>query len=172
MPHDLDECNITSRGDHYRLVSRASVSASLDDVFAFFADARNLDLLTPPFLRFRILTPLPVVMGVGTLIEYRLVLRGIPIRWQSEITTWEPPYRFIDEQRRGPYRRWIHEHRFEEHGGETDIVDEVEYAVPGGRFIHDLFVRHDLEKVFRFRTQTMTSDLPKIIRATYRAEST
>jgi len=146
---------ITRCGRHYRLVSRARVHASIEDVFAFFSDASNLDTLTPPFLRFQILTPAPIAMKVGTLIDYRLRLRGLPIRWQSEITAWEPPYRFVDEQRRGPYRLWVHEHCFEEHDGETDIVDRVEYAVPGGRLMHKLFIGRDLKGIFEYRGRTL-----------------
>ncbi|MGB9275140.1 MAG: SRPBCC family protein [Terrimicrobiaceae bacterium] len=89
----------------------------LGEVFSFFADAGNLELLTPPQLNFHILTPCPLEMRVGLLIEYRLRVRGIPLRWQSEITAWEPPHRFVDEERRGPYRLWQHEHLFEERDG-------------------------------------------------------
>lgn len=123
----------------------------VDQVFAFFSDAYNLQELTPPFLHFEVLTPAPIPMGPGTRIDYRLRLRGIPIRWQSEITVWEPPYRFVDEQRRGPYRAWIHEHRFTPDGDGTLIEDEVRYDVLGGALVHTLFVKKDVARIFAYR---------------------
>ena len=108
----------------------------LGEVFSFFADAGNLELLTPPQLNFHILTPRPLEMRVGLLIDYRLRERGIPLRWRSEITAWEPPHRFVDEERRGPYRLWQHEHLFEERDGGTVAIDRVRYAVPGGALIN------------------------------------
>jgi ligand-binding SRPBCC domain-containing protein len=123
----------------------------VDEVYPFFADAGNLDMLTPPWLRFEILTPQPIAMRVGTQIDYRLRLRGLPIRWQSEISDWSPPHRFVDEQRRGPYRVWIHEHTFEKRGGGTLVRDQVQYAVFGGALVERLFVRRDLEKIFAYR---------------------
>jgi ligand-binding SRPBCC domain-containing protein len=122
-----------------------------DEVFPFFADACNLETLTPPWLSFRILTPAPVAMRSGTLIDYQLRVHGLPLRWRSEITAWDAPHRFVDEQRRGPYRLWIHEHRFEEHNSGTLCVDHVRYAVFGGRLVEWLFVRRDLERIFAFR---------------------
>lgn len=123
----------------------------LEEVFAFFADARNLEALTPSWLKFEILTSLPIEMKVGRLIDYRLRLHGVPFRWRSEITVWEPPSRFVDEQRRGPYRAWIHDHRFAEQQGHTQVVDHVQYAVWGGALIDNLFVRRDLDRIFAFR---------------------
>ncbi|MGD0061096.1 MAG: SRPBCC family protein [Verrucomicrobiia bacterium] len=125
------------------------------EVFPFFADAGNLDLLTPPWLRFEILTPLPVEMKVGALIDYRLRLRGIPLRWQSEITAWQPPYRFVDEQRCGPYRSWIHEHTFTKRDGGTLIGDRVRYAVLGSWLVDRLFVRRDVARIFSYRQQRL-----------------
>lgn len=133
------------------LHSELKLAARLDAVFPFFADARNLETLTPTWLNFKILTPIPVVMQTGTLIEYELRLHGLPLHWASEITVWDPPRRFVDEQRRGPYRRWIHEHRFEEEGGATLCVDHVQYAVPGGVLVEGLFVRPNLQRIFAFR---------------------
>ncbi len=126
-----------------------------ETVFAFFADARNLAALTPPWLRFSILPPTPIQMKQGALIDYRLRPRGIPIHWQSEKTAWEPPHRFVDEQRRGPYRRWIHEHTFVERDGGTLARDRVQYAVPGGSLVNYLFVARDLKRVFAFRQETL-----------------
>jgi ligand-binding SRPBCC domain-containing protein len=94
----------------FTLETRLFLPRPLEIVFPFFADAGNLEILTPPWLRFEIVTPRPIAMRAGALIEYRLRLHGVPLRWQSEITAWEPPHRFVDEQRRGPYRAWIHEH--------------------------------------------------------------
>ena len=126
-----------------------------DEVFRFFAAAFNLETLTPPWLKFEVLTPRPIEMRVGLRIDYRLRLRGLPLRWQSEIAAWEPPGRFVDEQRRGPYRAWIHEHAFEERDGGTLARDVVRYAVIGGRLINTLFVRRDVEKIFRFRREKL-----------------
>ena len=128
---------------------------SLEEVFAFFADAGNLQVLTPAWLDFTILTPGPIPMRPGTLIEYRLRLHGLPIHWQSEITAWEPPLRFVDEQRRGPYKLWVHEHRFAPRDGGTQVADNVRYAPPGGRLVDWLFVRRDVERIFQFRRQKL-----------------
>jgi ligand-binding SRPBCC domain-containing protein len=107
----------------------------VSEVFSFCADAGNLDVITPPWLRFQILTPRPMAMRVGAQIDYRLRLRGLPLRWQSEITVWQPPHRFVDEQRRGPYRAWRHEHTFTAQDGGTLVGDRVRYAVLGGRWL-------------------------------------
>ena len=126
-----------------------------DEVFHFFADAFNLETLTPPWLKFEVLTPRPIVMRVGLQIDYRLRLRGLPLRWRSEITAWEPPGRFVDEQRRGPYRAWIHEHTFEEQDSGTLARDRVQYAVIGGQLVNRLFVRRDVKKIFHFRQEKL-----------------
>ena len=127
----------------------------VEEVFAFFADARNLQDITPAWLDFSVLTPAPIVMRPGALIDYRLKVHGFPIRWQSEITAWEPPRRFVDEQRRGPYRLWIHEHSFEARDGGTLVGDFVQYAAPGGALIEWLFVRRDVERIFQFRREKL-----------------
>lgn len=123
----------------------------LEEVFPFFADARNLEELTPPWLSFNVLTPDPIPMAVGTKIDYRLRWRGFPLRWTSEIAAWEPPFRFVDRQLRGPYRLWHHEHRFEERNGGTDVIDVVDYAVWGGAVAVNLGVRRDVERIFAHR---------------------
>ena len=131
----------------------------IDEVFEFFSDAYNLEALTPPILRFEVLTPAPTRMAVGTLIDYKLRLRGIPVRWQSEITVWEPPHRFVDEQRRGPYSMWVHEHTFEKKDGGTLAKDNVNYAVPGGALVNRLFVARDVRKIFEYRTERLLEAL-------------
>ena len=132
------------------------IDRPLHEVFAFFSDAQNLSVLTPDWLEFQIVTPLPIEMGAGTMINYRIKLHGIPMRWRSEITAWEPPYRFVDEQRRGPYRYWIHEHTFDADGDNRTIIrDRVRYAVPGGTLVHKLFVEPDLERVFTYRARKL-----------------
>lgn len=127
----------------------------LDEVFAFFADARNLEQLTPPWLRFHILTPTPVRMEEGTRVDYRIRLHGFPIRWRSEIVVWEPPDRFVDRQLRGPYRTWIHEHSFEAHGDRTLVTDRVDYEVPGGELVRRFLVEPDLRRIFDYRHQRL-----------------
>jgi len=126
-----------------------------DLIFKFFADPRNLERLTPDWLHFEILTHPSSEIRQGTLLDYRLRLRGIPLRWQSEITVWEPPRRFVDRQTRGPYSLWVHEHIFKEQDGGTLIGDRVEYAVPGGRLAQKLLVAPDLERIFKYRHQVL-----------------
>jgi ligand-binding SRPBCC domain-containing protein len=131
----------------------------IGEVFEFFADAHNLETITPPLLRFEVLTPAPIRMETGTLIDYKLWLRGIPMRWQSEITAWEPPHRFVDEQHRGPYSMWVHEHTFEEKDGGTLARDHVSYVVPGGALVHKLFVARDVRGIFDYRTERLLEAL-------------
>jgi ligand-binding SRPBCC domain-containing protein len=125
------------------------------EVFPFFSEARNLELLTPPWLRFEVLTPQPITMRIGTLIDYRLRVRGIPMRWRSEIAAWDPPHRFVDRQLRGPYRLWDHEHGFAERDGGTEAADHVRYAVWGGTLVDRLVVRRDVAAIFGFREQRL-----------------
>ena len=135
----------------YRLSRSLLVPRPIDEVFAFFGDAANLERLTPPFLKFRILTPPPIVMRPGTLIDYRISLHGLPMKWRSEITEWRPPYSFVDEQRRGPYKSWIHRHTFAAESGGTRVSDDVQYEVTGGALVHRLLVQGQLEKIFNYR---------------------
>lgn len=140
-----------------RILERETIlPAPLEEVFNYFADAANLGEATPPWLNFRILSEPPIEMRPGALIDYRLRVRGIPIRWRTEILEWEPPHRFTDRQLRGPYKLWHHEHTFESCGGGTRMVDRVTYLCPGWIFeplIHALFVESDLRRIFDYRTQ-------------------
>jgi ligand-binding SRPBCC domain-containing protein len=122
--------------------------------FALYADALNLEAITPPWLHFRVVTPGPIEMGAGTRISYRLRLHGIPVRWQTRIETWEPPRRFVDLQIAGPYAVWHHTHEFEPDAGGTVIRDRVRYRIgygPLGELALRLFVRRDLERIFDYR---------------------
>lgn len=139
------------------------VPAPLEEVFAFFSEAQNLQRLTPKSLHFEILTPLPIAMGPKVLIDYRLRLLGIPFKWQTEITVWEPGMRFMDVQRKGPYMLWEHEHLFEADREFTKMTDKLRYAVPGGPLaplITSLFVKKRVEEIFSFRNEAILSIFP------------
>ena len=134
---------------------------SRDKVFAFFSDAQNLDLITPPWLHFR--TP-HARLGRDAarhVMDHRLRLHGFPLRWRSKITDWDPPARFVDEQVRGPYRLWIHEHRFEERNNGTLVRDHVRYAVLFDFLIHRFFIRPDIERIFGYREKKLREILRK-----------
>jgi len=132
-----------------------TIDAPLDRVFSFFSDARNLTTITPEWIDFRIRTPQPIDMKEGLRIDYSLKIHGLPLRWQSEITRWDPPHRFVDEQRKGPYKYWVHEHSFADENGRTRVGDRVRYAVPGGVIVQRLFVARDIKRIFEFRKQKL-----------------
>lgn len=134
-----------------------TLPAPRDRVFAFFSDAWNLERITPPSLRFEVLTPGPIEIGEGTILDYRLKLRGIPFRWRTLIREWNPPHAFVDEQVKGPYRQWIHRHEFEDAPGGTLCRDRVDYAAFGGGLVDRLFVRPEIERIFAFRRETLAS---------------
>ena len=126
-------------------------------MFPFFADAQNLERLTPPWLSFRILTPPPIDMHVGALIDYRISLRGIPMRWRTRIARWEPDRAFADEQLRGPYAIWHHTHTFTPQDGGTVLGDDVVMRPRGGPMAPLVmkFVRGDVERIFQYRAKVM-----------------
>jgi ligand-binding SRPBCC domain-containing protein len=133
--------------------------------FAFYADALNLEAITPPWLAFRVATPGPIEMRSGTLIDYRLRLHGVPVRWRTRIAVWEPPERFVDVQVRGPYALWEHTHTFEPDGPDAVVIrDRVHYALPFGalgRLAHALIVRRDLERIFDHRRRAVAYALAR-----------
>ncbi len=139
----------------YRLTAELLLAEPREQVFEFFADAYQLEAMTPPWLNFTVQTPRPIAMQDGTLIDYSLRVYGLPIRWQSRISHWQPPQQFVDEQVKGPYRRWHHLHAFEEVEGGTLVRDVVDYAVPLSFLVHP-FVRRDLIRIFNFRRETMS----------------
>jgi len=126
-----------------------------EELFSFFADAANLDAITPPWLHFHIVTPPPIAMRESALIDYRLRVHGIPLRWRTRINAWQPPHRFEDKQIRGPYRQWIHEHTFEARDGGTLARDVVLYAVPFDFIAHRWLVRPDVERIFQYRAEAL-----------------
>ncbi|MGE3171779.1 MAG: SRPBCC family protein [Planctomycetota bacterium] len=134
--------------------------APVDEVFPFFADAHNLEAITPPWLRFAVVTPDPIEMRVGAEIDYRLRIRGVKARWRSRIAEWQPPHAFADEQLRGPYRRWYHRHTFAPCDGGTEVHDRVELVPPGGPLaplVLRLFVRGDVLRIFRHRAKVLAA---------------
>ena len=131
---------------------------SREEVFEFFSAARNLEQITPPLLKFEVLTPEPIPMGEGTLIDYRLRVHGLPLRWRTKITRWNPPCQFADIQLKGPYKLWDHTHTFLEENGGTRMIDEVVYELPFGPLgdiVHALSVRRDVEEIFRYRNSVI-----------------
>lgn len=138
----------------YHLHRRQFIPRPLEEVFPFFADAANLETITPPSLHFQILTPKPIRIQTGTLIDYRLSLLGIPFKWRTRIELFQPPHRFVDVQVRGPYRLWRHTHEFAEQDGGTEMIDRVEYQLPLGPLgwlAERLFVRRQLKHIFDYR---------------------
>ncbi len=148
-------CVIGREGRSYVVRASTVVPGTRDEVFAFFSDAANLEALTPKHLNFSIVSPQPVNIKQGAIIDYRLKLYGIPFGWQTEITVWEPPFRFVDEQRKGPYHYWIHEHSFVEQDATTLVQDHVCYSPWGGALVNALFVARDVEKIFNFRARRL-----------------
>jgi ligand-binding SRPBCC domain-containing protein len=143
----------------YRLQRCQRLEADIATVFQFFSAARNLERLTPDWLRFEVLTPEPIDLREGTVIDYRLRLHGLPLTWRSRIESWEPPHAFVDRQLRGPYRLWHHRHEFTPAARGTDMHDVVHYGLPlgpAGRIAHALLVRRDLTRIFDYRHQEIT----------------
>jgi ligand-binding SRPBCC domain-containing protein len=139
------------------------VELPIERAFEFYGDAANLEAITPPWLGFEITTAGPIEMGEGTLLEYRLKLHGLPVRWRTRIEVWEPPRRFVDAQLSGPYSLWEHTHSFEPEGdGATRIHDRVRYSLPLGplgELSRRLFVGRDLERIFDYRRDAVAAKM-------------
>jgi len=146
--------------DHV-LETALDLRRNIDVVFAFFAEAQNLQRITPPELNFEILTPLPIEIRAGASIEYRLRLFGMPFRWASLITEWDPPHRFVDEQLRGPYALWVHTHTFAPSRSGTRIADHVRYRLPLSPMSDIAYpiVRRQLSRIFSYREQAVRDAL-------------
>lgn len=145
------------------LERRQRIERPIGEVFAFYGDARNLERITPPLLGFEVITPGAIEMGAGTVIEYRLRLHRVPVRWRTRIEAWEAPQRFVDVQIKGPYSLWEHTHTFEEDGpGATVIEDRVRYSIPFGplgELADRLLVQRDLRQIFDYRRDAVTREL-------------
>jgi ligand-binding SRPBCC domain-containing protein len=147
------------------LERRALLPVTVEEAFRFFADAANLERITPAELRFRITTPLPIAMMDGARIDYQLALFRIPFRWKTEITHWEPNKSFVDEQQSGPFRLWRHTHTFESSLGGTWMTDHVRYALPlspAGELAHPI-VRRQLDRIFNYRAEATPSELERYL---------
>jgi ligand-binding SRPBCC domain-containing protein len=147
----------------HRFERSQSIERPLSEVFAFFSDATNLEAITPPFLHFRIVTPTPIAMRAGAHIEYRLALWGLPLRWRTRISVWEPDVRFVDEQIDGPYAYWHHLHEFRADGEATLMRDELSYALPFGPLggiAHAVWVKRQLRTIFDYRAGAIERLLP------------
>jgi ligand-binding SRPBCC domain-containing protein len=147
----------------HTLEQQQRIALPVAEVFDFYGDAHNLERITPPWLGFEVTTPGPIEMGVGTLIEYRLRLHRVPVRWRTRIEAWKPPRRFVDVQVKGPYSLWEHTHDFEEDGpGATIIRDRVRYAIPFGPLgglAERVLVRRDLRQIFDYRRDAVAREL-------------
>jgi ligand-binding SRPBCC domain-containing protein len=152
----MTDIQINRQADgYYVLESEQLVPGTLEEVFGFFADARNLEQLTPPWLEFDILKSSTTGVEEGTTIDYRLGIHGIPMKWRSLISVWNPPFEFVDEQLKGPYQTWVHQHLFQAKEGGVLVTDRVRYKVIGGALIHKLFVVRDLRRIFTYRSTAL-----------------
>lgn len=155
------------KGAH-KLLRQQWIPGDLESVFAFFREPDNLEALTPPFLRFRVEAMNTDEIEQGSLIDYKLSLRGLPLRWRSEILDWNPPLEFVDKQLRGPYRYWHHRHSFQAQDGGVLVTDEIDYTVlsearflaPIENLVNALFVRRDVARIFAYRAERMGTFFP------------
>ena len=146
----------------YTLRRTQFIARPIDDVFRFFSMPENLEKITPKSLGFTILTPRPIDMGKGTLIDYTISLMGFLVHWRTLISDYNPPHSFIDQQIKGPYAFWHHTHTFTEKDGGTEIIDEVLYSIPFwflGRIVNTLWIKSELKKIFDYRKDIIEQEL-------------
>lgn len=144
--------------DERVLICKTIINKPLNEVFTFFSKAENLNKLTPAELQFKILTPLPIIMQKGALIDYKIKLSGIPFKWKTEIREWNPPFKFADQQLKGPYTKWYHEHIFSEENGKTIMIDKITYLSKGwilAPLLHFLFVDKRVKEIFNYREKVL-----------------
>lgn len=146
---------ITREAGEFVLRCRIRLPRKREGIFSFFSNARNLERLTPSSVAIEVVTPEPIEMRAGALIDYRLKIHHIPVRWRTRITAWDPPNEFEDIQVRGPYRQWIHQHAFIDEGDTTLMQDTVRYRVFGGALVNWLIVERDLKKIFTYRERAI-----------------
>jgi ligand-binding SRPBCC domain-containing protein len=147
----------------HTIIRKTIINRPLEEVFQFFSKAENLNLLTPPELSFKILTPLPIKMQAGTLIDYRIKLNGIPFNWRTEISTWKVNECFVDQQLKGPYKIWHHTHSFTAVKEGTLMIDEVKYLSPGWilePLIEKFFIKKKVEGIFDYRNSKLKEIFP------------
>ena len=147
---------------YYELKVKQFIKLPIEEVFNYFSNPANLQKITPTYLNFRIKNQLPLRMNKGQLFEYQLRVRGIPINWKSLISSYNPPYSFVDEQIKGPYSSWHHTHTFKEENGGTSIFDEVKYSLPLGfigGIINSIWVKRDLDSIFKYRRKMIEKTL-------------
>ena len=154
----MSKPHVERTGRTWLLTMSQWLNAPREELFQFFGDAYNLEKITPDLLSFKVVTPAPIDMKPGTLIDYKLKVRGVPIRWRTLIETWEPCDKFTDEQLKGPYKRWHHTHTFIDENGGTRCNDVVEYAPPGGPLaplVNRFFVQRDVQAIFAYRAKVL-----------------
>ena len=151
-----DEIHIFNDGFwSFKLYTEQLIQKDIESVFEFYATPNNLNLITPEFLNFKILGNKVSRTSEGMIFQYRLHLHKIPIFWKSKIEEWNPPLKFVDKQLIGPYLKWHHQHHFEKINNYTKVIDIVDYIVPGGSLIHNLFVKKDLINIFNYRKEAL-----------------
>jgi ligand-binding SRPBCC domain-containing protein len=146
----------------YNLKSEQLINLPIEKVFSFFERPENLSLITPNWLKFEILTPEPLTMKSGAIFDYKIKIFIFPSSWKTLITDYNPPYKFVDVQAKGPYKKWIHTHTFEETKEGTIVRDNVDYDIYGGKLgalINEIYIKHSLRSIFNYRVKAIERHL-------------